>query len=143
MNPAKLRVVLDTNVVLSALIFQKGRTAILREAWQAEQFCPLISHATATELIRTLKYPKFKLTKPEQDGFLADYLPYCAVVNISNPPPKTPICRDPADIAFMQLALAGTADYLVSGDKDLLMLAGELTCPIVTADNFISNVLKD
>ena len=46
------------------------------------------------------------------------------------------------DMPFMQLALAGKADYLVSGDHDLLSLAGQFSCPIITADQFIKTLNK-
>jgi putative PIN family toxin of toxin-antitoxin system len=143
MSPANLRVVLDTNLVLSALIFRKGRLSIFRELWQTERFNPLISKATATEFMRALAYPKFKLSGLEQEELWADYLTYCTVVNIPNPPPATPICRDPGDIPFLKLALAGHADYLVTGDKDLLILAGEFACPIVSAESFLTVALED
>ncbi|MDX1251877.1 MAG: putative toxin-antitoxin system toxin component, PIN family [Gammaproteobacteria bacterium] len=51
--------------------------------------------------------------------------------------PATPECRDPFDLPFLQLAVTGKADYLVSGDQDLLNLAGQLACSIVTADQFM------
>ncbi|MFQ4135329.1 putative toxin-antitoxin system toxin component, PIN family [Nodosilinea sp. PGN35] len=52
--PQELRVVLDTNVLVSALVFRQGSIATLRTAWQAQHFIPLVSRATATELIRDL-----------------------------------------------------------------------------------------
>ncbi len=61
------RVVIDTNLVLSALVFAGGRLASLRLAWQDQRVLPLVSRATAAELIRTLAYPKFKLTAAEQE----------------------------------------------------------------------------
>lgn len=64
-NP--LRVVLDTNLVLSALVFG-GNIARLRKTWLEERFIPLASKATITELIRVLAYPKFKLTKTDQEN---------------------------------------------------------------------------
>jgi putative PIN family toxin of toxin-antitoxin system len=134
------RVVLDTNLVLSALVFAQGRLAALRHAWQAKRFVPLVSKATTAELIRVLAYPKFKLTAEEQFDLLADYLPWCETVRISNPPPATPACRDVHDQPFLQLAMAGRADYLVSGDQDLLDLAGQIPCPIVMADAFLKTL---
>ena len=71
-----LRVVLDTNLVLSALVFPPGRVASLRELWQQQQFLPLVSQPTLAELIRALGYPKFRLTLAEQEELLADYLPF-------------------------------------------------------------------
>lgn len=133
---APLRVVLDTNIVLSALVFAQGRLAPLREAWQQARCQPLISSATAAELIRTLNYPKFKLSGDEQQELLADYLPYCMTVRIPAKPPRTPVCRDPSDIPFLQLAIVGKADHLVSGDKDLLSLA-RFPRSIITAERLL------
>lgn len=131
------RVVLDTNLVLSALVFAQGRLAVLRHDWRDRRFVPLVSKATAAELIRVLTYPKLKLGAEERQELLADYLPWCATVRIPDPPPATPICRDVYDQPFLQLAVAGRADYLISGDLDLLSLSGQIPCPIVTADAFL------
>lgn len=132
------RVVLDTNLVLSALVFANGRLVPLRHAWQGGRCLPLVSKATTAELIRVLAYPKFKLSDEEQQELLADYLPWCATARISNPPPATPACRDPYDQPFLQLALAGKADFLVTGDNDLLSLHTQFACPIVTAEQFLA-----
>jgi len=134
------RVVLDTNLVLSALVFAQGRLTVLRHAWQDGQFVPLVSKATTAELIRVLAYPKFKLNAEEQRELLSDYLPWCETVRIPNPQPATPACRDVFDQPFLQLAVAGQADYLVSGDLDLLSLAGQIPCPIVKADSFLKTL---
>ncbi|MCX7155044.1 MAG: putative toxin-antitoxin system toxin component, PIN family [Rhodocyclales bacterium] len=134
------RVVIDTNLVLAALVFAGGRLAPLRLAWQGQRVLPLVSRATAAELIRALAYPKFKLAAHEQEELLADYLPYCKTVRIPAPPPATPPCRDAFDVPFLELALVGKADALVTGDKDLLCLAGSLACPILKADQFLSTL---
>jgi uncharacterized protein len=132
------RVVLDTNVVLSALIFTHGRAVALREAWQAGRCEPQVSKATAGELIRVLGYPKFKLGVDEQRELIGDYLPYCRTVAIPAKPPKAPPCRDPFDLPFLQLAIVGKVDFLVTGDRDLLGIDGKLPCPIVTLDTFLA-----
>lgn len=134
------RIVIDTNLVLSALVFAHGRLAPLRHAWQGKHCQPLVSSITATELIRVLAYPKFKLTSTEQQELLADYLPYCATVRMPAKPPRTPACRDPFDVPFLQLAVAGKAAYLVTGDQDLLSLAGRFVCPIITAEQFMKTL---
>lgn len=134
------RVVIDTNLALSALVFAQGRLSPLRLAWQGAHCQPLLSSVTATELIRVLAYPKFKLTTEDQQELLADYLPYCSTVRMPVNPPTTPDCRDKFDLPFLQLAVAGKADYLVSGDQDLLSLAGQFVCPIITADQFIKTL---
>ena len=65
------RVVLDTNCLISALIFSRGKFAWLREAWQTKRFTPLASHDTVSELLRVLAHPKFKLTR---DGYLPGFV---------------------------------------------------------------------
>lgn len=134
------RAVLDTNIVLSALLFAGGRLTPIRFAWQRSAFCPLLSRATTEELVRTLGYPKFGLTETERDELLADYLPYCTVVTIPPKPAAVPSCRDPYDLPFLHLAVQGKADYLVTGDRDLLALQGQLRCEIVTAETFASTL---
>lgn len=124
------RLVLDTNTVLSALLFSNGRLAWLRPAWQAGRFVPLVSRATVAELIRVLAYPKFKLTAEDREDLLGDYLPYCEAVDVPTSA-KIPDCRDAADMPFLALALAGNADALVSGDADLLVLAGDFPITII------------
>ena len=131
------RVVLDTNVVLSALVFAGGRLAGLRHAWQEKRFEPLASVATAEELARAIAYRRFALSPADQRELLADYLGYCAVVAIPAKPPKVPTCRDPADVPFLHLAVTGRADYLVTGDKDLLAIAPKFECPIITPHEFL------
>ena len=137
---ATLRVALDTNVVLSALVFGGGLAGRLRIGWQQGTFLPLASTATVQELVRVLAYPKFRLTKLAQDELLADYLPHTQTVRIPQPPPAVPKCRDPLDLPFMHVAVAGKAKVLVSGDRDLLALAKEFerasACPIVNLDTF-------
>ena len=136
-----LRVVLDTNVVLSALVFGAGTAGRLRLGWQQGVFVPLVSTATVQELIRVLAYPKFGLSRLEQDELLADYLPHTQAVRIPQPPPTVPKCRDLLDVPFMHLAVVGKAKVLVSGDRDLLALADvfEKTsgCLIVNLDSFL------
>lgn len=127
---AQPRLVLDTNTVLSALLFANGRVAWLRRGWQAGRFMPLVSRATAEELIRVLAYPKFKLTAEEREDLLGDYLPYCAATEAKTLPARY-ACRDAADKPFLALALTAKADALVSGDADLLALADSFPIPII------------
>jgi uncharacterized protein len=126
------RVVLDTHVVVSALLFARGPTARVRQAWLAGEVLPLASRATVAELMRVLSYPKFRLSPDERAELLADYLPAAIVVTVPEPAPEVPLCRDPHDLVFLQLAAAGKADALVTGDADLMALAGQTRWRIVT-----------
>ena len=143
---SRMRLVPDTNVVLSALVFGGGLAGRLRLGWQQAAFVPLVSTASAKELVRVLAYPKFHLSKADQDELLADYLPYAETVHIPQPPPTVPECRDPLDVPFLHLAVAGKAQWLISGDKDVLVLAEEFQqtagCAIVTKDTFLNQQEK-
>jgi putative PIN family toxin of toxin-antitoxin system len=126
--------------VLSALVFGKGTTARLRAAWQGGHCLPLVSTATAQELVRVLAYPKFRLDAQEQQELLADYLPYAEAVRVPRRAPAVPACRDPFDLPFLHLAVAGRADALVTGDADLLTLVRVGRCPIMTPEAFLSGL---
>ena len=128
------RVVLDTNVVLSALLFTAGRLKWLRHAWQQQHLQPLVCKETASELMRVLAYPKFKLTALEQRDLLADFLPYADVVELPTPWPDLPACRDEKDQVFLVLAHVAKADALVTGDADVLAMRGTFPGLIVTPE---------
>ena len=134
------RAVLDTNVVLSALLFSQGRLSRLRLAWQQASFHSMVSRETTQELVRVLAYPRFKLTADDQRELLADYLPYCMPVVMPASPPRVPACRDPFDVPFLQLAMVSKADFLVTDDSDLLSLNGRIRCPIITAEVFLRSL---
>ena len=126
-----LRVVFDTNTVISALLFSHGKLAWLRGHWRSGNAVPLLSEATAAELARVLAYPKFRLSFDDRLELLADYVPYCEVVKLKGGCPIQ--CRDRKDQPFLDLATVGRAQVLVSGDKDLLVLAGRTTFSIEPA----------
>ena len=132
-----MRVVLDTNTVLSALLFPAGRLAWLRELWEGARIVPLASRAAIDELIRVLAYPKFKLHEEEIGILAGSYLQYVEVVEVDAVTIKgLPRCRDEADQVFLLLAAAGKAEVLVTGDRALLELAGRTEFAIETAAQF-------
>jgi len=107
---------------ISALLFESGRLAWLRLHWREGHCLPLICRATAAELTRVLTYPKFRLSVADQQELLAEYLPYCETVELTEECPA--VCRDPKDQPFLHLAQSGNAELMISGDQDLLALAG-------------------
>lgn len=136
------RVVLDTNVVVSALRYRGGLAARVLAGWEEGRFVPLASTDTARELVRVLNYPKFGLTSTEREELLSLYLPWVEVVHLPVPPPSVPDCRDVNDVPFLQLALAGRAQMIVSGDKDLLAVDGARgMCPVLRIADFCEQVL--
>ncbi len=128
------RLVLDTNIVLSALLFGAGRLSWIRRAWQHQQIQPLVCRDTANELLRALAYPKFKLLPQEQTDLLGDFLPCAEVVVLPTPWPDLPVCRDEKDQVFLVLAHVANADALVTGDADLLAMREMFRGRILSAD---------
>lgn len=121
-----LKTVFDTNTVISATLFGSGLMKPLRLAWQAGQVVPVISADTRAELLRVLAYEKFKLAQADIARVLSLYLPYVQIHGIAlsvDAKSQIPFCRDVRDQIFLDLAHSAKADYLVTGDQDLLVLA--------------------
>lgn len=97
-----------------------------------------MSTDTAAELIPAVAYPKSRLSVEEQQELLADYRPWCVTVRMPAKLPATRACRDPFGAPFLQPALAGKARWLVTGDRDLLALSGDFSCPIISPDELLS-----
>jgi uncharacterized protein len=129
-----LRIVLDTNTLLSALLFGRPRWTWLREAWKAGIVVPVVCSATTLELIRVLGYPKFHLEEPDQEAILEEILPFCETTSNPSEEPGLVPCRDPSDQVFLELAQVAGVSYLVSGDKDLLEYSSPLAFQIVPPD---------
>lgn len=123
-----MRVVFDTNTIVSALLF-RGAASWLVGHWQSGEVTPLVSRETARELLRVLAYPKFGLPPAQAEAVATRYLRYAERIESAREDASLPLCRDPNDQMFIRLAGAGRADTLVSGDKDLLDLRG--TTPFV------------
>lgn len=133
-----MRVVLDTNVLVSALLFT-GTTSGLLPLWQKGTFTVLLSREILDEYLRVLAYPKFQLSEAEIKGLIEqDLLPFVQVIK-----PGTRIRavkRDPSDNKFLECAVAGKADVLVSGDKDLLALRHYRQVRIQTPSRFLETL---
>lgn len=132
-----LRVVFDTNIVLSALLFTSGQLTWLRTAWEKHALIPIVTTKTVEELLRVLSYPKFQLSKEERNDVLADYLPFSETFVLDKKQNDAlPLCRDADDQIFLNLAYQSKVKYLVTGDKDLLKLNESVRFDIVTALRF-------
>jgi putative PIN family toxin of toxin-antitoxin system len=114
------RFVLDTNVLISALAFL-GSTPRKAFDLAIAQGAILASDETLLELHRTLRRPKLAryFSRAEQDAFLAMFASEATIVEVTE---RISLCRDPRDDRFLELAAAGGASHLVTGDRDLLAL---------------------
>jgi putative PIN family toxin of toxin-antitoxin system len=109
--------------------------------WQDRICTPLISSGTAAELTRVLGYSKFRLSLDERRETLAHYIPYCEIVQQITSCAQ--ICRDEKDQPFLDLGHSGNAELLVSGDGDLLALAGQTEFLIVTPEAYRMRVEEE
>lgn len=132
-----MRVVLDTNIIISSLVFPAGQLGWLKEAWKTRQITLLINKFCAEELLRALAYPKFRLSAEEIQMLLGDYLPHAITIDSAAHPGKmVPRRKDPHDQKFLDLAWAGDAQALITGDKALLELRGKTPIAIMTIADF-------
>jgi len=136
-----VRVVLDTNCLVSALIFSRGKAGQLRAAWQRGDIIPLVCRETITELIRVLGYPKFKLEQEDIETLLADILPWTETVEIGIRHDAIEPLRDEDDAVFIRLTQVAGAAFLISGDKHLLELRDIFTeLHIVSLAEFMERI---
>jgi putative PIN family toxin of toxin-antitoxin system len=134
----EIRVVLDTNVLVSALILT-GKLNNLVDLWREGRIIPLLSRDTFDEFRRVLEYPKFVLSKKEIKTIIEEeILPFFEVFDITHE--VTGICRDPDDDKFLACAVSASADFIVSGDKDLLVMKTYLSVKIISPSQFFKLV---
>ena len=136
-----MRVVFDTNTVISALLF-RGIAGWLVAHWRQGDVTSLVSRETAAEFLRVLAYPKFGLADKQIDAFAARYLPFAERIEQVGAAPGIPLCRDIHDQKFLDLAVAGRADILVTGDQDLLLLRASTSFSIETLAEYRIRVEK-
>lgn len=134
-----MRIVIDTNVLVSVMAFPLGATAWLRAAWETGVIIPLVSGHTIAELRRVLRYPRFRLTEEGIKAEMEGYRRWCETVAIADPP-AVPDCRDPSDRIFLELAQFAQASALITGDDDLLALAPVFPIPIITPGDLRSRL---
>ncbi len=129
------RFVVDTNVLISALLFKNSipfRAIELAE----KQGIILYSEATLNELEQVLNRKKFNkyLSLEDRQVFLLKFISTSELVSITE---KIAVCRDEKDNKFLELAISGNANVIVTGDLDLLVLNPFQAVEIVTPDIFI------
>lgn len=135
-----MRVVLDTNILVSALITAAGKPAAIVDAWSEGKFTLLTCAAHLDELRSTLEKPRVAaLIKPYQAGRLVNQIQRLA--EDVGPLPMVERSPDPADDFLLALSEAGRADYLVTGDKSgLLALGHHKATRIVSARSFAARI---
>lgn len=128
-------VVLDTNILISALLFT-GHASKIIPLLKNKQIELIISKEILQEYIRVLSYPKFSLIEEEIKLIINEYiLPFAKVAK----PYKLDksYCSDPDDEKFLACAKSAEADAIVSGDNDLLDLKHFKNIPIMSLADFL------
>lgn len=120
-----LRVVFDTNVLLSLYVFADSRFAPLRARVESGEWLALTGAACLAEFRRVLGYPVFALDPSRQEAAYGAYLARAAFAAPGSGRARAPLprCADRDDQKFLELARDADADWLVTGDKALLRLA--------------------
>ena len=119
-EPAKklLRVVIDTNLFVRALLRSRVAEPLL-EGFVSDRFQLITSEPLLDELAEVLSRPKIRRVVPESDSAELLRLILQRAIAVT-PSPDPPDCRDPDDRVFLACAIAGQAQYLVTGDGDRL-----------------------
>jgi putative PIN family toxin of toxin-antitoxin system len=136
-----MRVVLDSNILFSALISPHGYPEAIYRSWRSARFELITSKHQLDEIRRASRYPKLQsLLKPAQIGAMINNLQRATVLDKLT---EKEDCLDPDDAFLIAMAVQGQADYLVTGDKraGLLKLGHIERTRIVTPSIFCSEVL--
>jgi putative PIN family toxin of toxin-antitoxin system len=130
------RVVIDTNVMVSAYL--GGRLETIIVAWIEGKFVLTVSNQIVNEYINVLSRPKFKIARAELDDFAALILSKAEFVV---PGESIRVVEaDPSDNKFLEAAVTGQADYIVSGDKHLRDLKEFRGIAILTPSAFLEQL---
>lgn len=135
------RWVLDTNTLISRLLVPTGVAGRAVDAALARGVL-LVSDATLAELAEVLARPKFEpyLSREERQHF---FRLLCGVGRTVNITQRTQACRDPKDNKFLDVALCGEADAIITGDADLLVLHPHHGVDILSPAQFLTAHSQD
>ncbi|VAW82671.1 hypothetical protein MNBD_GAMMA14-1974 [hydrothermal vent metagenome] len=136
-----MRVVIDTGILIAALITRETPPDQIYQAWRKRRFELVTSEWQLEEFRRVSRYPKLrKYLKPVEAGNLINGLRHQALLLADLP--DVDLSRDPDDNPLLAMAIAGEVDYLISGDKrDVLALRKVDKSRIITARRFLT-ILK-
>jgi putative PIN family toxin of toxin-antitoxin system len=136
----QLVVVIDTNILISYLF---GGTTIcsLIDSVENDAYIPALSPYLEQEFVDTMRKPKIsrRVDITYALEFMKEWKCFACYVT---PRCKVTVCRDPKDNEILACALEASANYIISGDKDLLVLAVFHGIPIVSPTEFVKNILR-
>jgi hypothetical protein len=134
-----MRVAVDTNVFISTIIKPENRVGMIVVRMRNGEYTLLYSEEILEEILEVVTrdkiWKRYQLTEETLNAFVNSLVTYgerIQVLTVLN------VCRDPDDNMLLALALDGKADYIVSGDRDLLDLSPFQDIPIITPAEFLS-----
>lgn len=135
-----MRAVLDTNVVVSATLGSGSPPDLILRAWRDGRFDLIVSEALLNELERVLARPSILRRSGYTRGDAASFIEALAdgAVLVETTEKVTVISADPDDNHLLEAAIAGNADYIVSGDKQVLDVGAFRGVRIVTPARFLA-----
>lgn len=132
-----IRAVIDTNLIVSYLLTQSETTSRLIDFWEQGLFTYLVSPQILHELRDVLHRPRLRQYMRGDPTILLELVEADAEF-VAGKLTLTGVCRDPKDDIFIACAVEGRADYIVTGDSDLLELVSYEGIQMVRADHFVT-----
>jgi putative PIN family toxin of toxin-antitoxin system len=129
----KKKIVIDTNILISAFGWG-GNSRDLIDAVMDKEYEFIISIDILEELKRVLDYPKFKFSEEQKRKFLEIIFKISTVIDTKL---KLNVCDDENDNIFLECAIEGKADYIISGDDDLLRMKKFRDIKIISVKEFL------
>lgn len=137
----EVRAVIDTNIIISAAIGKSVTFLAIYNAFVDGSFTPILSPVLQKEILNSIKKPRLRrYFRTEEMKRFKELIKSDAILVI--PTKKLALCRDPKDNILLETALEAKADFIVTSDKDLLVLKSCAGIPIVTARQFLKMLNK-
>ena len=135
-----MKVVIDTNILVSGLMFPESVPGRIIAAWSEAQFDVVSSHEQLAEIGRVLGYSKIRRILKWDDRRIEQFIKQlCIRVEVAAPESAgVEGLRDPDDAPIVGTLIAADADFLVTGDRDLLALSDRY--PIETPAEFVRRI---
>ena len=134
-----MRAVIDTNILIRALIKPLGTVGPILEQLSAGRYVAIYSEALLTEWLAKLALPRIRTKYHLDDAAIETTLALFAIRGeLVKPTRQIKACRDPNDDMLIEAALAGAAQYIVTGGEDLLVLKDFETIRIVPPRVFLA-----
>lgn len=136
-----MRVVIDTGVLVSALIRRQGSPAAVLGALADDRFIAVYTTEMLVELVEVLSRPRFRAKYHVQPDDITALIQVIRLRGELVIPSRTVVaCRDPKDDKFLTAAVAGAAGAILSGDADLLVLSPFEGIPILRPAEFVARI---